>query len=71
MQTLREEYIMKQDTVREAMEKKTRLLELHLQQQFDELDLVRQSKGELTSVAHRLAEKYEDAMECHERITQR
>lgn len=62
---------MKQDTVREALEKKCRLLELHLQQQFDELQLVQQSKGELTSVAHRLAEKYEDAMDAQERLTQR
>ena len=62
---------MKQDAVREALEKKSRLLEIHLQQQFDELALVQQSKGDLTSVAHRLAEKYEDAMETQERLMQR
>lgn len=71
MQTLREEYIMKQDAVREALEKKSRLLELHLLQQFDELSLIQQSKGELTTVAHQLAEKYEDSMETQKSLTQR
>ncbi len=71
MQTLREEYIMKQDAVRETLEKKSRLLELHLLQQFDELSLIQQSKGELTSVAHQLAEKYEDSMETQKSLTQR
>jgi hypothetical protein len=71
VQTLREEYIMKQDAVRETLEKKSRLLELHLLQQFDELSLIQQSKGELTSVAHQLAEKYEDSMETQKSLTQR
>ena len=71
VQTLREEYIMKQDAARELIERKSRLLDLHLHQQFDELGLVQQSKAELTSVAHRLAEKYEDAMEVQERMNQR
>jgi len=68
VQTLREEYIMKQDVVREELEKRSRLLELHLQQQFDELDLIQQSKGDLTNKAHQLAEKYEDAVESQERF---
>lgn len=71
VQTLREEYIMKQDAVREALEKKSRLLELHLLQQFDELSLIQQSKGELTTVAHQLAEKYEDSLETQKSLTQR
>jgi hypothetical protein len=62
---------MKQDAVREALDKKSRLLELHLLQQFDELSLIQQSKGELTSVAHQLAEKYEDSMEAQKSLTQR
>ncbi|XP_046462866.1 nuclear pore complex protein Nup88-like [Daphnia pulex] len=71
VQTLREEYIMKQDAVREALEKKSRLLELHLLQQFDELSLIQQSKGELTTIAHQLAEKYEDSLETQKSLTQR
>jgi glycerol dehydrogenase-like iron-containing ADH family enzyme len=71
VQTLREEYILKQDAVREALEKKSRLLELHLLQQFDELSLIQQSKGELTTVAHQLAEKYEDSLETQKSLTQR
>ncbi|KAI9560031.1 hypothetical protein GHT06_014041 [Daphnia sinensis] len=71
VQTLREEYIMKQDAVREALEKKSRLLELHLLQQFDELSLIQQSKEELTGVAHQLAEKYEDSMEKQRSLTER
>lgn len=62
---------MKQDAVREALEKKSRLLELHLLQQFDELCLIQQSKEELTGVAHQLAEKYEDCMETQKCLTQR
>lgn len=62
---------MKQDAVREALEKKSRLLELHLLQQFDELCLIQQSKEELTNIAHRLAEKYEDSMETQKCLTQR
>ena len=62
---------MKQDVVREELEKRSRLLELHLQQQFDELDLIRQSKADLTNKAHQLAEKYEDAFESQERFVKR
>lgn len=62
---------MKQDAVREALEKKSRLLELHLLQQFDELSLIQQSKEELTGVAHQLAEKYEDSMEKQRSLTER
>lgn len=62
---------MKQDAAREALEKKSRLLELHLLQQFDELSLIQQSKEELTGVAHQLAEKYEDSMEKQRSLTER
>ena len=71
VQTLREEYIMKQDVVREELEKRSRLLELHLQQQFDELDLIQQSKADLTNKAHQLADKYEDAIESQATFVQR
>lgn len=62
---------MKQDVVREELEKRSRLLELHLQQQFDELDLVQQSKADLINKAHQLAEKYEDAVESQEKFVNR
>jgi len=71
VQILREEYIMKQDVVREELEKRSRLLEIHRQQQLDELDLIQKSKTELTNTAHRLAEKYEDAKEAQERFVER
>ena len=57
--------------MREALEKKSRLLELHLQQQLDELCLIQQSKAELTSSAHHLVEKYEEYMETQRCLTQR
>lgn len=62
---------MKQVAVRETLEKKTKLLALHLQQQLDELELIKQSKEELTGVAHTLADKYEDAVESQKSLTQR
>ena len=62
---------MKQDVVREELEKRSRLLEIHRQQQLDELDLIQKSKTELTNTAHRLAEKYEDAKEAQERFVER
>lgn len=62
---------MKQDAVREALEKKSRLLELHLLQQFDELCLIQQSKEELASVSAQLGDKYRDSMETQKSLTQR
>ena len=71
VQTLREEYIMKQEAVRETLEKKNRVLESCLQQQFDELSLIEKSKDELKKYAHELAERYEDCMENQRCLTQR
>lgn len=68
---MKDEYIVKQDAVREALEKKSKLLVLHLQQQLDELQLVKQSKEELMTTAHTLADKYEDAVETQRSLTQR
>jgi len=62
---------MKQELAREALEKRSCLLELILQQQFDELDLIQQSKADLTENAHHLAERYEDAIESQERFVTR
>ncbi len=71
VEILREEYIMKQDMVREMLEKRSRLLEIHRQQQLDELNLILKSRADLSDTAHALAEKYEDAKETQERFVQR
>ncbi|XP_023688922.1 nucleoporin 88 [Paramormyrops kingsleyae] len=60
-QVFREEYILKQDTAREEMQRRVKLLNEQKKKQLADLALCREERKSLRESAERLADKYEDA----------
>ncbi|XP_041456518.1 nuclear pore complex protein Nup88-like [Lytechinus variegatus] len=69
--TLREEYIHKQDTVKEEIEKRVKILKQQKQQQLADLAECQQLKGDISIKAEELAERYSDAEEKQEELLNR
>ncbi|XP_071489318.1 nuclear pore complex protein Nup88-like [Diadema antillarum] len=69
--TLREEYIHRQDTVREEMEKRVKILKQQKEQQLADIAECQQFKAEISRKAEKLAERHGDAEEKQEELINR
>ncbi|XP_030236218.1 nucleoporin 88 [Gadus morhua] len=70
-QVFREEYVLKQDTACEELQRRSRLLATQRGTQADELAACRLEKRSLREAAERLADKYEDAKYRQDAIARR
>ncbi|CAL8351955.1 unnamed protein product [Lota lota] len=70
-QVFREEYILKQDTACEELQRRVRLLATQRSTQVEELAACRQERRSLREAAERLADKYEDAKYRQDAIARR
>eukprot|EP00057_Strongylocentrotus_purpuratus_P032807 XP_788920.4 PREDICTED: nuclear pore complex protein Nup88 [Strongylocentrotus purpuratus] len=69
--TLREEYIHKQDTAKEEIEKRVKILKQQKQQQLADLAECQQLKGDISIKAEELALRYSDAEDKQEELLNR
>ncbi|CAL8363614.1 unnamed protein product [Merluccius merluccius] len=70
-QVFREEYILKQDTACEELQRRARLLATQRRTQAEELAACRQERRSLREAAERLADKYEDAKYRQDAVARR
>ncbi|XP_064613240.1 nucleoporin 88-like [Liolophura sinensis] len=70
-QVFREEYIQKQDLVREEVEKRVNILKRQKEQQQKDLKILEQTKSSMRNMAENLAEKYEETQEKQDELLKR
>ncbi|XP_054565734.1 nuclear pore complex protein Nup88 isoform X7 [Eptesicus fuscus] len=70
-QVFREQYILKQDLAKEEIQRRIKLLCDQKKKQLEDLNYCREERKSLREMAERLADKYEEAKEKQEDITNR
>ncbi|XP_023369752.1 nuclear pore complex protein Nup88 isoform X3 [Otolemur garnettii] len=70
-QVFREQYILKQDLAKEEIQRRVKLLCDQKKKQLEDLSYCREERKSLREMAERLADKYEEAKEKQEDITNR
>lgn len=70
-QVLREQYFLKHDRVRQEIEKRVKLLQLHKDQQQQDIRQLQLDKTQIRTNAERLAERYEDIQEKQQSLFRR
>ncbi|NWU95720.1 NUP88 protein, partial [Upupa epops] len=70
-QVFRDEYILKQDLAKEEIQQRVKLLWDQKKKQLEDLHYCREERKSLREMAERLADKYEEAKEKQEDITNR
>ncbi|NXJ90325.1 NUP88 protein, partial [Corythaixoides concolor] len=70
-QVFREEYILKQDLAKEAIQQRVKLLWAQKKKQLEDLNYLQEERKNLREMAERLADKYEEAKEKQEDILNR
>ncbi|XP_077602899.1 nuclear pore complex protein Nup88 [Crocuta crocuta] len=70
-QVFREQYILKQDLAKEEIQRRVKLLCDQKKKQLEDLSYCREERKSLREMAERLADKYEEAREKQEDLTNR
>uniref|UniRef100_A0A8C5PRF0 Nucleoporin 88 n=1 Tax=Leptobrachium leishanense TaxID=445787 RepID=A0A8C5PRF0_9ANUR len=70
-QVFREEYVLKQDLAEEEIQRRVKLLVAQKEKQLKDLSQCNEERKHLKEMAERLAEKFEEAKEKHDDLTNR